>query len=305
MADEKKPQSAPDTLSMDEALESPSATEGSEETQSEPQGTIPKLQKAFDDLTTVTPEQEAGHSWLTNKAQEFGAGAIGSLSPLIHPLDTLRGAAGAIAHPEETAKNVWAGVKEHPAQFAGNLVGGAVTGGLAAEAGAPLIARIPTKAKAGAVFQDVMAKAADQPVWMQRSGSELQRAIELADRGGVKPGPVSKLARRVGNVNNAPMTYKEARDFATNLSDLSADEKMALKPVMRRQMGKLAKTFNQDVGDAADRVGMRPQYDQAMKDYAQAARIQNFLENAKKLAVPAAAGAVGLGAVHKLAKAMQ
>jgi hypothetical protein len=119
------------------------------------------LQRGFDKLTTVTPEQEAGHSWLTNKAQEFGAGAIGSLSPVFHPLQTVEGIANTVAHPVDTAKGVWADVKEHPAETLGGIVGAATTGGLAAEAGEPLLAKIPSKARAGRVFTDVMNRAAD------------------------------------------------------------------------------------------------------------------------------------------------
>ena len=257
------------------------------------------IQRAFDDVTTVTPEQEKGHSWLTNKAQEFGAGAIqGFGAPFVHPIATIKGLGNTIAHPINTAEAVGSEAMEHPAQAIGNLVGGAVLGGAADAAGAPLLAKIPTRAKAGAMFQNVMAKAGDQPVWMQNSGAELNRALELADRGGTKPTTVSKLARRVGNVNNAPMNYGEARDFATNLSDLSADEKMALKPVMRRQVGKLSRAFNQDVGDAASRAGVGDQYTQAMRDYARASQLRNAATTAAKWAVPVA---VGGGIASKLA----
>lgn len=93
------------------------------------------VQKYVDKLTTVTPEQEQGHSWLTNKAQEFGAGAIqGVTQPFVHPLDTLSALGHAVAHPIDTGNQVARSAIEHPAQAAGNLVGGAVLG----EAAAPL-----------------------------------------------------------------------------------------------------------------------------------------------------------------------
>lgn len=91
------------------------------------------VQRGFDRLTTVTPEDEKGHSWLLNKAQEFGAGAIqGFGAPIVHPIDTLTGVVNTIAHPIDTAKAIAKDAIAHPAQAAGNIVGGAVLG----EAGA-------------------------------------------------------------------------------------------------------------------------------------------------------------------------
>lgn len=93
------------------------------------------VQKYVDKLTTVTPEQEQGHSALVNRAQEFGAGAIQSVTqPFVHPLDTLSALGHAVAHPIDTGNQVARSAIEHPAQAAGNLVGGAVLG----EAAAPL-----------------------------------------------------------------------------------------------------------------------------------------------------------------------
>jgi hypothetical protein len=101
------------------------------------------LQRAkdkFDELTTVTPEQEKGHSWLTNKAQEFGAGAIqGAASPIVHPMDTLEAIGHTIAHPIDTAVALGKSAMANPAQAAGNLVGGAVLGDTAARVIAPAV----------------------------------------------------------------------------------------------------------------------------------------------------------------------
>ena len=119
----------------------------------EPEGNA--LQRGFDKLTTVTPEQEAGHSWPVNKLQEFGAGAIQSLSPLVHPLDTLQSAVGAIAHPEDTGKAMLHSAEEHPAQTLGNLVGGLVEGGVGAELGEGALKMLPSKARAGATLQEI------------------------------------------------------------------------------------------------------------------------------------------------------
>jgi len=96
------------------------------------------VQKYVDKLTTVTPEQQQGHSALVNQAQKFGAGAIqGVTQPFVHPLDTLSGIGQMIAHPIDTGKQMAQSAIENPAQAAGNLVGGAVLGNAAGEVAGP------------------------------------------------------------------------------------------------------------------------------------------------------------------------
>jgi hypothetical protein len=102
---------------------------------------IERGQKFIDNLTNVTPEQEAATKAIPviggalNQAQKFGAGAIqGATQPIAHPLDTLEGVGHALAHPIDTGKAVIAQAVNDPAQAAGNLVGGAVLG----EAAAPV-----------------------------------------------------------------------------------------------------------------------------------------------------------------------
>ena len=113
----------------------PSAPDGTAAIPNQPQDSRNAVQRYVDNLTTVTPEQEQGHSWLTNKAQEFGAGAIqGATAPIVHPLNTLAAIGNTIAHPIDTAKSMYQSATSNPAQFAGNLVGGAVLG----EAAAPV-----------------------------------------------------------------------------------------------------------------------------------------------------------------------
>lgn len=87
------------------------------------------VQKFVDNLTTVTPEQEQGHSALVNEAQKFGAGAIqAATQPFVHPEQTLEGMGHMIAHPIDSAVAMGKNAAANPAQFAGNLVGGAVLG---------------------------------------------------------------------------------------------------------------------------------------------------------------------------------
>jgi hypothetical protein len=109
----------------------------SQATPAPPQGNA--IQRATDNLTTVTPEQDANTPAVLKPLAHFGAGAIqGATQPFVHPLDTIQGIGQAIAHPIDTAQSVWAQAKEDPAKAAGNLVGGAVTGEGLGEAGGAL-----------------------------------------------------------------------------------------------------------------------------------------------------------------------
>ena len=97
--------------------------------------TCNSIQKGFDSLTTVTPEQEQGHSWLTNKAQEFGAGAIqGAGQPFIHPIQTAKSVVNMVQHPIDSIHADVNNLEDHPAQFLCNLAGGTAVGGALGEA---------------------------------------------------------------------------------------------------------------------------------------------------------------------------
>lgn len=249
------------------------------------------IQRAFDKLTTVTPEQEKVPSWMNptvgkviNRVQEFGAGAIqGAGQPFVHPLQTIEGIGHTIAHPIDTAESVYEGAKENPAQTAGNLVGGAVLGGAADEAGSPLLAKIPTRAKAGALFQETMGKAGKLPVDLNSSSEPLTRAFEMGERGMTRPKVVNQLMRRVTAPDSEPMTYQEARDYAQSLSRQSSSEGQKLTPAMKAQVGKLSHAFNEDVGRTAEGAGVGPQYQQAMEGYRRAMQLRHALINGAKV----------------------
>lgn len=254
------------------------------------------IQKAFDNATTVTPEQEKGHSWLTNKIQEFGAGAIqGVGQPFIHPIETAAGIAKFAANPLLSGGEMAHNAVEHPAQTLGNIVGGADLG-LAGEATlGKVVDAIPTKAKAGKLFEGVMQKAANEPVEMLNSRPVLDRVMQLSDRGHGTVGAADKLFARSNTVN--PINYGEARDFSSSLSRLSGQDQMAASPTLRAEIGKLSHAFGQDVGSAADRVGMGEQYQQAMRDYARASQYGDVAKTVGKWAVPAVLGGGVLGKV--------
>ena len=255
-------------------------------------------QREFDKLSTP---DDANTSPMLRPMAHFGAGAIqGVGQPFFHPLDTAEGIVNTALHPIVSAQGMYQSAKDDPAKTLGNLVGGADLGGIAAEAGSPILSRIPTRAKAGNLFESVMKDAQDQPVNLNTSAPTLLRVRELADRGTSMPQAANKLLRRVTDPDQGPLTYREARDFASNLSRLSSGEAQKLTPIMKRQVGQLSHDFNQDIANAASDVGREEDYSKAMHDYAIASRLRNAAITGAKIAIPTALGAAGYGLARKL-----
>lgn len=165
-------------------------------------------------------------------------------------------------------------------------------------------AAIPTTAKAGAKFQAVMGAAKNVAVDMAKPGDVALRISQLAERGGSMPKAVRDLLKRATDPAKGPITYQEARDFASNISRISADEFNRLTPVIKREMGDLRVSLNGAIAQAAEKAGKGAEYKSAMREYAHAMQIRDamdsVLEGAKK-ALPWATG-VGAGtyAINKL-----
>jgi hypothetical protein len=161
---------------------------------------------------------------------------------------------------------------------------------------------IPSLERAGGNFQDVMGAAKNKPVPItnELSGA-LSRYQELVDRGGSRSIAVSKLLNRITNPDAGPMTYGEARDFASNISRLSADEFMRLTPQMKQQVGAIRVALNNAVGQTAESVGKGAQYQSAMKEYAKAAQINQLKQQATDVVVRKVLPAAGYGILAKKA----
>lgn len=141
---------------------------------------------------------------------------------------------------------------------------------------------IPSAARATANFQRVMAAAHDTPIDISAPGNAALRIQELAERGASMPQAVRKFIVRVTDPEKAALTYKEARDFYSNISRLSADEFMRLTPVMKREVGQMRAALNGSLEKAAAAVDKLPEYQSAMKEYAQAARLGKLTNDAIK-----------------------
>jgi hypothetical protein len=111
---------------------------------------------------------------------------------------------------------------------------------------------------------------------------------QLTDAGGPVLNAPNKLLMRSQTVN--PISYNEARDFYTNISNLSAQDKIALNGPMKSAVNKLAAAFKQDIGDTAEAAGKGKQYTQAMTQYRQASQLHDAIGYALKTGAGAALG---------------
>lgn len=174
-------------------------------------------------------------------------------------------------------------------------LGGLMEG--AAELAVPIVKgvqAIPSVARAASGFQSVMRAAKDIPVAIEAPGQVGLRIMQLAERGGTMPRPVSQFLQRITHPDKAPLTYEEARDFASNISRLSANEFQRLTPVMAREVGELRVVLNKAVADAAGKAGKGAEYAKAMTEYARAMKIRNAITTAvegAKSALPYASAA--------------
>lgn len=139
---------------------------------------------------------------------------------------------------------------------------------------------IPQTARAAKNFQAVMGAAKDLPVDITAPGNVALRIQQLAERGGSMPMAVRKFLVRITDPDQGPLTYEQARDFASNISRLSANEYGRLTPVISREVANLRVALNQAIGQTASRAGKGAEYAAAMNEYAKAMRLRSFFEEA-------------------------
>lgn len=171
----------------------------------------------------------------------------------------------------------------------------AIPAGGTVKAGKAAIGLIPTTAKAGAKFENVMAAAKNVPLDVKEVGNVALRINQLAERGGSMPMAVRKILNRMTDPNKAAMTYEEGRDFASNISRLSANEYGRLTPAVAREVAGLRVALNQANANAAKAAGKMDEYKSAMREYAQAMRLREAIDKSLKVAKKAAPYAAGAG----------
>lgn len=215
------------------------------------------------------------------------AGMLPGVRPNAFGPDEMRNPAFTKAEDATTASNT--------AQRVGKV------GEQVAEMALPLMAgakAVPSTARAGRVFQDVMSVAKNVPLNVEVPGQAALRIQQLAERGGTMPRMARQFVQRVTDPDKAPLAYEEGRDFYSNISRLSGDEYNRLTGPIKREVGNLREALNTSLQDAAGTVGKGEQYGNAMSEYAKAAKLNAakdaLLKALTKGALPAA-GAAGTG----------
>ena len=234
----------------------------------------------------------------------------------------IKGLAGVVA------RMAGAGVGGAAGNVAGSLAGGnkpsateaAETGiGFAAGQGLGEVAgKIPglvkwltsSKSLGAQMLNKAAAKAGTATVELSAKTNEaVEEMTAQAKLGGTMPKVISDLLERVGPTTKTaaeaepgPLTYSEARILQSNMSELSASEKMALKPKEKRLLDEIRMYFSKDVQATADAAGVGQEHAVGMKQYAMASQRNVF---AKKAAIATATGAVGYGAYSKSISALK
>lgn len=260
------------------------------------------------------PNEGLGHH-IMRGIGNFGGAAAGAIPEmLMHPVKTAQSAfelsPAGMAYDAVKGKTPQAmtdlsqGVREHPEETlestAGNIVGGIDAGGMAPG----VTDLIPTRGKAGQLFQSVMNDVGDRPVNLTRTMAPLERAQQLSARGHGNIALADNLYKRINTVN--PLDYREARDWASGASRLSGQDKMSASPTLRSNFKQMSHALNEDIGDTASSAGRGEDYAKAMRDYRRAAAMADTASAvgnvAKRAAIPVALGAGGYKLYHALEK---
>lgn len=164
---------------------------------------------------------------------------------------------------------------------------------------------IPSAARAGEKFQNIMKVAKNVPINTDAAGEVGLRIMQLAERGGGSlPRPVSQLLQRITNPDKAPLLYEEARDFASGISRLSANEFQRLTPTVAREVAGLRVALNKSIGEAANTVGKGKDYGDALMEYSRAKKLRGLIDDvvtgAKRTAPYATAAGAGYWLTHQM-----
>jgi hypothetical protein len=200
-----------------------------------------------------------------------------------------------LLHAGESAQSI----PDHPVKGVLGTIGGLLESVtipsmmMGGEGAAAAIDAIPSTTHAGQMFNNLNTTLASHPVPLKAALAPLQRATEIGARGSNLPKAVSDLLSRSQGLSD--MTFPEARDFQSSLSDLSASDKLAMNGRMRGGVAQLNKGLYTDLYDAADAHPdqLGDVYGDAMKEFRQASQLKSGMKTAAKMAV--GAGAAGIG----------
>lgn len=277
----------------------------------------PAAQTWSDQLGLNEPTESAAKGFLRGSGAavvDFTQGAASELSKMMgEKIDAENAAANVFGPSTISERRLPDALKIEAPDTAAGTVGtyAPVVAGMVAPAGPVVkggqaaVNAFPKLSRATEKFENVMGAARNVPVDISAPGNVALRIQQLADRGGSMPMAVRKFLVRVTDPEKGALNYEEARDFASNISRLSADEFKRLTPVIAREVSEMRVALNKAVGDAAQKAGKRDEYESAMREYARAMRVRSVInaavEGAKKTAPYATAAGAGYWLTKKMA----
>jgi len=159
---------------------------------------------------------------------------------------------------------------------------------------------IPSTERAGQMLSEVKSIAGNVPIEMGKAGNTALDLYTQSQRGATLPKVVRDFVNRATKPEAQPITYAEAKDFQSNISRLSAAERMRLTPNTHRLVGQLNADLKASLRNAADTVGKGEQFIEAMREYRRAMQLKGFTEAAIKVAIKGALGALGIAGAKKI-----
>lgn len=252
-------------------------------------------------------------SGLQSVVQGVKGAVAGMYNTVRHPIDTVQGLAslpsqaaqvpGAISDINQSPDPLGTYAKVGQ-ETAGQGAGQALTA-LAGIGIGKGINAIPRASRAAAVLQRIRGSAANVPVDTTPIQSAANEILTQSERGASMPSPVSKLLDRLSNPGKGPFNYPEAKDFQSNISNLSANEKMSLNSNQLRQVGDLNQALKSSLTKAAGTVGEGDNFVKAMSEYHRAMKLRGYsdavIARGWKGAV---AGLAGTGVAYGTAKVL-
>lgn len=173
------------------------------------------------------------------------------------------------------------------------IVPGAETGASFGALGGAIQA-IPRIGRSGKALGEVKRDIGKVPIDVSRPGDVALEAKELAESGGQLAKVMRDFIKRTTDPQKGPLTFREARNFYSNATRLSKDEFDRLTPVMKRQAALFTQELGKSIQATANATGQGTKFASAMKESAQAHKLQGLKKGVKKaVKIAAPAGATG------------
>lgn len=207
--------------------------------------------------------------------------------------------AGAGAGAGNAAGQAITSGKVDPVETLKQAAFGAGTQGVA-EGVSGIPSAIPSAERAGAALGQLKKDAGNIPVNVDKIRGIVGDLVQNESTGGTLPSAVKKFVTRVAETGpNNPLNYADAKDFQSNISALTASDKMGSNANTKRLVTELNSQLKGALKEATDVIGKGDTFTQAMQEYHQAMKLAGWKEDAIEHGWKVALGALFTGGVAK------